>query len=126
MVRGAPESVQSGCRRRVVTHLLNPYFVVMVDIGAGMSDQRVAEFTASDLKAPGPILDAAVRGIVRIRRRAETFVLLREAELDALLAEAADPRPKTLGDLLQGYDAPEVTGRLRGWLEDRPAGKEGL
>jgi len=91
-----------------------------------MTVQTIADFTASDLKQSGPILDAAVRGVVRIRRRGEAFLLLREAQFDRLVAEAADPRPKTLADLLVDYDAAEVKGRLSGWLSDTQAGNEAL
>ena len=91
-----------------------------------MKTQSVATFTATNLKTPGPVLDAAVRGPVRITRRGETFVLLREAQLANLLAEAADPRPKTLADLVAGYDAESVVSSLEGWLTDGPVGKEAL
>ena len=83
-----------------------------------------ASFTATALKSPGPVLDAAARGLVRITRRGETFVLLREAHLTELLAEAADPRPKTLADLVAGYDP--AAASLGTWLADPPAGKEAL
>ncbi|MBL6457208.1 hypothetical protein JMJ55_17870 [Belnapia sp. T6] len=86
----------------------------------------IAEFTASDLKTSGPVLDAAVRGVVRIRRRGQTFVLLSEARLDEIVAEASDPRPKSLADLVQGYDAEDVKNRLRGWEAEEAVGKEGL
>ena len=86
----------------------------------------VAEFTASDLKTSGPVLDAAVRGLVRIRRRSQTFVLFSEARLAEIVAEASDPRPKSLADLLKDYDADDVKARLRGWEADGPVGKEGV
>lgn len=86
----------------------------------------IAEFRASDLKTSGPVLDAAAQGIVRIRRRGQTFVLLSEARLDELVAEASDPRPKSLADLVEGYDADDVKSRLRGWQADAPSGKESL
>jgi hypothetical protein len=41
-----------------------------------------------------------------------------------LIAEAADPRPKNLADLLVDYDADEIKARLSWWLTDGPAGKE--
>ena len=91
-----------------------------------MKIEAIASFTATGLKTPGPVLDAAARGPVRITRRGETFVMLREAQLDELLAEAADPRPKTLADLVSGYDADAVNPRLGGWLTGRPEGKEAL
>ncbi len=91
-----------------------------------MTLKSVASFTATNLKTPGPILDAAARGPVRITRRGEAFVMMREAQLAEILAEAADPRPKSLADLLTGYDAAEVKSRLGAWLADAPAGKESL
>jgi len=91
-----------------------------------MKIEAVASFTATNLKAPGPVLDAATRGLVRITRRGETFVILREAQFAEILADAADPRPKTLADLLAGYEAEEVKSRLRGWLDDKQSGREAL
>lgn len=91
-----------------------------------MRVQSVADFTASDLKTSGPVLDAAAQGVVRIRRRGQTFVLMSEARLDEIVAEASDPRPKTLADLVEGYDADDAKSRLRGWFADGPVGKEGI
>ncbi len=84
----------------------------------------VSSFTATDLKAPGPVLDAATRGPVRVTRRGQSFVLMREEQLAEIVAEAADPRPKALADLLVDYDAEDVKKRLGGWLIDPPVGKE--
>jgi hypothetical protein len=89
-----------------------------------MSVDAIGTFTASDLKQSGPILDAAAQGVVRIKRRGEAFLVLREAQFDMLIAEAADPRPKNLADLLVDYDADEIKARLSWWLTDGPAGKE--
>lgn len=89
-----------------------------------MTIETIGNFTASDLKQSGPVLDAAARGVVRIRRRGEVFLLLREAQFEQMIAEAADPRPKTLADLLADYDAQEVKERLASWFADPPAGKE--
>jgi hypothetical protein len=91
-----------------------------------MNMDSVATFTASDLKQSGPILDAAVRGVVRIRRRNEAFVLLTETQFDRILAEAADPRPKTLSDLVADYDAADVKARLSHWNAEPPQGQEAL
>ena len=91
-----------------------------------MKVHSIATFTATNLKTPGPVFDAAARGPVRITRRGETFVMLREAQLAELLTEAADPRPKSLADLVAGYDAQDIESRLGGWFADRPAGKEAL
>jgi hypothetical protein len=86
----------------------------------------IAEFRASDLKTSGPVLDTAARGVVRIRRRSQTFVLLSEARFDEIVAEASDPRPKSLADLVRGYDADDVKSRLREWEADGAVGKEGV
>jgi len=96
------------------------------DIGGAVMNhvEPVADFTASDLKQSGPILDAATRGVVRIKRRNESFLLLRETHFEQLLEEAADPRPKSLADLLVGYDAEEVKQRLSGWMSESPTGQE--
>jgi len=51
-------------------------------------------------------------------------LLLRETQFDLLIAEAADPRPKSLADLLVDYNAEEVKARLSWWLTDAPAGRE--
>ncbi len=91
-----------------------------------MKIEAVANFTASDLKQSGPILDKAVQGIVRIQRRGEAFLLLREAQFDRIIEEAADPRPKSLADLLIGYDAEDIKTRLAVWNADPPVGSEVL
>jgi hypothetical protein len=91
-----------------------------------MKIQTVANFTASDLKQSGPVLDAAVQGVVQIKRRGEVFLLMREAEFDLIIEEAADPRPKSLADLLVDYDAEDVKARLSNWIKDAPTGKEAL
>jgi hypothetical protein len=91
-----------------------------------MKIDTIASFTATNLNTPGPVLDAAVRGPVRITRRGEAFVLLREARLAEILDEAADPRPKELADLVAGYDRAEMTSRLGHRLTDQPEGSEAL
>jgi hypothetical protein len=74
----------------------------------------VADHSASDLKEPGPILDAATRGIVRIRRGGDVFLLLRQPECDTLTNGAATRRPESLAELLADYDAADVKRRLAG------------
>jgi hypothetical protein len=91
-----------------------------------MSVETVASFAASDLKQSGPILDAATRGVVRITRRSDVFLLLREAQFADIMREAADPRPKTLADLLVDYDPADIKTRLGAWTADAPAGTETL
>lgn len=85
-----------------------------------------AEFTASDLESFSLVLDAATRGVVRIRRRGQTFVLMSEARLDEIVAEASDPRPKSLADLVRECDAEDVKCRLGGWDAEEPVGKEAI
>jgi hypothetical protein len=104
----------------------DPYCSYFPEKECDVKIESVASFTATSLKTPGPALDAAARGPVRITRRGETFVLLREAQLAEILTEAADLRPKDLTDLVAGYDPAAVASRLGGWLTDRPAGKEPL
>ncbi|HQT86038.1 MAG: hypothetical protein B7Z58_13385 [Acidiphilium sp. 37-64-53] len=91
-----------------------------------MSIDAIANFTASDLKQSGPILDAATQGVVRIKRRGEAFLLLRETQFETMIAEAADPRPKTLADLLVDYDPNDVKQRLTTWINEQPSGRETL
>lgn len=87
----------------------------------------VAEYNATSFsKRPGHALDAAVQGAVRVQRRGEVFILLRARQLDEIIREASDPRPKTLEDMLQGYDASEIKAQMAGWLSDKPQGKEVL
>jgi len=91
-----------------------------------MDIKEVASFKAADLKNTGPIFREASRGIVKISRHSERYVLMRESDLQQLLTEAADPRPKTLADLLEGYDAEAVKAKLGSWVTDGPIGKEVL
>lgn len=87
----------------------------------------VADYTATSFsKRPGHALDTAAQGAVRVQRRGEVFILLRAHHLDEIIREAGDPRPKTLEDMLRGYDASEVKAGMAGWLADTPAGKEAL
>jgi hypothetical protein len=93
-----------------------------------MDDGRVvATYTATDLnKSGGKVLDDAGRGTVRIRRRGNSYVLMREDTLDGLLAAARDGRPQSLADLVRGYNAGKVKSLTRGFLDDEPVGKEQL
>lgn len=84
-----------------------------------------ASFSATDLnKSGGKLLDTALSGPVRITRRDQRFVLLREDALVELLADAQDDRPKSLDDLLRHYDGAKIRTRTRAFLDDPPAGKE--
>ncbi|HTR17900.1 MAG TPA: hypothetical protein VMI52_12820 [Acetobacteraceae bacterium] len=87
----------------------------------------VADYSATDFsKKASRALDAAVQGAVRVKRRDEVFVLLRERQLEEIVQDASDPRPKTLEDMITGYDAAEIKSRMSGWLADEPTGKEVL
>jgi hypothetical protein len=84
-----------------------------------------ASFSATDLnKSGGKLLDAALRGAVRITRRDQCFVLMREEALGELIEDARDDRPKSLHDLLRDYDAEKLKKLTRGFLDDAPKGKE--
>lgn len=92
-----------------------------------MEIEYVADYSATDFsKKVGRALDAAGQGAVRVQRRGETFVLLRKRQLEQIVQDAADTRPKSLDDLLAHYDAAEVKAAMGGWLNDGPAGKEVL
>ena len=84
------------------------------------------EFRASDLKRIGPVFDAAQSAPVVITRHSTRFVLVEEGRFRRMLVEAADPRPKTLEDLVTGYDKADVKARLGAWMADAPAGREAL
>ena len=87
----------------------------------------VADYSATEFsKHASQVLDMAGQGAVRVKRRNEVFVLLRERHLDQIVADAQDNRPKTLEDMLQGYNADQMKAGMTGWLEDIPAGKETL
>jgi hypothetical protein len=91
-----------------------------------MLPSAVKTVAASALKAPGPILDAARDGLVTITRRNEEFVLVSRRRLTAIVQDALDPRPKSLDDLLKGFDAEAHREALGGWLADPPVGREVL
>jgi hypothetical protein len=87
----------------------------------------VATYTATDLnKSGGKVLDDAGNGAVRIRRRGTSYVLMREENLAKLLATAREGQPQSLEELLRGYDAGQVKSLTRGFLDDKPSGKERL
>jgi hypothetical protein len=87
-----------------------------------------AEFTASDLKRGGAVLEAASDGkVVRIKRRDTRFLLIREDHLMALVAELTDTTPKSLEQMLEGFTAEDATSlreRMTAWRADEPVGKE--
>jgi hypothetical protein len=84
-----------------------------------------ARYSATDLnKSGGKLLDSALEGAVEIKRRKQSFVLMRQDQLLRLLEEARDDRPKSLEDLLHGYDADKINKLARGFLDDEPSGKE--
>ena len=87
-----------------------------------------ARYSATDLnKVGGQILDtAASAGIVEISRRGQEFVLLLKSDLDGMLEDARENRPRTLDDLLRDYDADKIKKLTSGFLNDLPSGKESL
>jgi len=87
--------------------------------------EYVASYTATDLnKAAGRVLDDASRGMVEIKRRGIEYVILRRNRLDELLGDAREDRPRSLSDLLRGYDAQKVKSLTQEFLNAPPAGKE--
>lgn len=90
-----------------------------------MAVATIASYTATDLnKAGGRVLDDAGRGPVAISRRGAEYVLLRREEFERMLLDAREDRPRSLADLLRGYDAPAVKAATRDFLDDAPAGRE--
>jgi hypothetical protein len=87
-----------------------------------------AEFTASDLKRGGAVLQAASDGkVVRIKRRDTRFLLIREDHLMTLVAELTDTTPQSLEQMLEGFTAEDATSlreRMTAWRADEPVGKE--
>jgi hypothetical protein len=87
-----------------------------------------AEFTASDLKRGGAVLDAASDGkVVRIMRRDTGFLLVREDHVMMLVAALTDTTPKSLEQMLDGFTAEDATSlreRMTTWRADDPIGKE--
>lgn len=87
-----------------------------------------AEFTASDLKRGGAVLEAASDGkVVRIMRRDTGFLLIREDHVMALVAALTDTTPKSLEQMLEGFskeDAMSLRERMTAWRADAPVGKE--
>jgi hypothetical protein len=87
-----------------------------------------AEFTASDLKRGGAVLEAASDGkVVRITRRGARFLLIREDHVMTLVAELTATRPKSLEQMLEGFTAEDATSlreRMAAWRADGPIGKK--
>lgn len=78
-----------------------------------------ASYSATDLnKSGGRLRDAASRGAVRIARRQQRFVPIREDALVDLLKEAREDRPRSLEDLHRDYDAKKVKKLTRRFLDD--------
>jgi hypothetical protein len=84
-----------------------------------------ASYSTTDLnKTGGKLLDSALRGAVRITRREQRFVLMREDALAELLDEARGDWPKTLEDLLRDCDIQKLRTLTEGFRDDAPAGTE--
>ncbi len=90
-----------------------------------MSVTVIAEMSSTDLnKTSGKVLDMAAEGPVRVLRRNQRFVLLKEEALEEMLGAARENRPQSLGDLLQDYDKNKIRGLVGGFLSSPPVGKE--
>lgn len=90
-----------------------------------MSVAVIAEMSSADLnKTSGKVLDIAFEGPVRVTRRNQRFVVMREEALENLLDAARDNRPQSLEDLLQDYDKEKINRLAGGFLADPPSGKE--
>ncbi len=85
-----------------------------------------AEFTASDLKNAGSVLDAVdTAKIVRITRRNTRFLLIREDRVTQFVADLADRTPGTLEEMLEDFtpgDAADLRKRTAVWNADKPIG----
>ncbi len=78
-------------------------------------------------KYGGRVWDEAWQnGGVEITRRDQRFVVMRADYLEKVIDEARDDRPKTLEDLLTGYDADKIRRLTQGFMNDAPKGRESL
>lgn len=87
----------------------------------------IIEFQASALKNGGSVLDAAEQGVVRVRRRSRSYLIIREDSVATFIIQATDRTPKTLAELLHGVtpaDAVAMRDDVAGWLADPPRGSE--
>jgi hypothetical protein len=84
-----------------------------------------ARYSAAELNGAGDkLLDNALEGAVEITRGKQRFVLIRRDQLLRLIEDVRTDCPRSLGDLLRGYDAGKINKRARGFLDDEPTGKE--
>ena len=84
-----------------------------------------AELSSTELnKTSGKVLGLAQKGPVRVVRRLERFIVIREDVLDDMLEAAKENRPKTLQDMLVGYDRDKIQILVGGFISDPPEGKE--
>ncbi|MEI8394110.1 MAG: hypothetical protein WCF85_05200 [Rhodospirillaceae bacterium] len=84
-----------------------------------------AQMSSTELnKTSGKVLDLAIEGPVRVIRRNQHFVIIREETLDNMLEAAKENRPRTLQDMLVGYDSEKIKSLVGGFISDEPAGKE--
>lgn len=85
----------------------------------------IAELSSTDLnKTSGKVLDIAAEGPVRVLRRSQRFVLLKEETLDGMIDAAREARPQSLDDLLQDYDKGKIRELAGGFLSSSSTGKE--
>ncbi len=84
-----------------------------------------AEMSSTELnKTSGRVLDLAQKGPVRVIRRSQHFIVIREEALDDMLEAAQENRPKTIQDMLVGYDREKIMKLVGGFISDPPKGKE--
>jgi len=85
----------------------------------------IAELSSTELnKTSGKVLDIAAEGPVRVLRRTQRFVVLKEETLEGMLDAAREDRPQSLDDLLRNYDKKKIHDLAGGFLTSSPAGKE--
>ena len=84
-----------------------------------------AQTSSTELnKTSGKVLDLALKGPVRIVRRNQNFIVIREEDLEEMLESAKGGRPRTLQDMLVGYDQEKINSLVGGFIADPPVGKE--
>lgn len=96
-----------------------------------IADSRIvpaSEFSASDLKNHGRVLDAADKGeAIRIMRRQTPYILVREDSIAELATRISEKAPRSLAEMLAGFtpqDAEEMRRSAGWWRSDFPVGKE--
>jgi len=84
-----------------------------------------AQMSSTELnKTSGKVLDMAQQGPVRVVRRNQNFIVIKESTLDDMLVAARENRPQTLEDMLIDYDKEKIRRLAGGFIYDAPLGKE--